>query len=277
MIAMPFRLVICLFAIVACAAQSGCGSDLVFDCTPGDDNRCRRNGELGTCLAPGHCAFSDSTCTPTSLRWDDSADGSLAGQCVEERATGTNLCGGTTTLSGVPGAACGACDSGMFACDGQDALRCNGEASLEQTITGEGQASASSVFSGTYPSSLGVDGDLSTSWFSSGPGGETDNTSVYSWINDQDRCIRSIAVTGNEFHATTNFRTNFGFGQLTVEVRDASDTVVFSKVESLPGTPDPAVTIDTGGVVGRSVRLLLQGHESNDCGGFAELAVNALL
>ncbi len=258
---------------------TGCSSDRVHECSVGNSNDCRRSGQLGDCLAPGFCAFSDSSCSGAGLRWDSSAREDLANQCVGESTGGNdggsaNACGGTVTLAGIPGASCGVCDSGTYSCDGVDAVRCDGEATLEQNITSEGAVNASTIFSGTYPPGNSVDGELETAWFSAGPGAEVGSDSVFSWIGAQDRCIKTISIEGN---GQTIFPTDFGFAQMTVEVRNSDDTVVFSKVEPLPGTPDPSTVVDTAGVVGRSVILRFSGHESSDCGGFSELNINGIL
>ena len=261
---------------MAMALTLGCESDRIYECQ--NDSECRRSGQLGDCLGEGFCAFSDSSCSNTGLRWDSTAGNGLAGQCVDTGGGGDggtlNSCGGTVALSGVVGQACGLCNSGSFACEGIDALRCDGEVALDQNVTAAGSVSASSIFSGSFDVDLAVDGELDSSWFSAGS--ITDGTeSVFSWIGSAEHCLVSIGFEGNGLHSNTQFREGFGFGQMTVEIRDSSDTVVFSKIESLPGTPDPSRFIDTGGVVGRSVHLRMQGHESNDCGGFAELTINA--
>ena len=46
----------------------------------------------------------------------------------------------------------------------------------------------------------------------------------------------------------------------------------FRQEVALPGTPDPDVTVSPN-VVGTAVDLYFEGHESPDCGGFAELRV----
>ena len=128
---------------------------------------------------------------------------------------------------------------------------------------------ASTVFP-EYPPILSVDGDLSTSWFSTGPEG---GPSAYSWVLSGDRCIYGIEIHGNALHSNPSFREDFGFGAVTVKVLDVAGSVVFSEAADLAGTPDPDVVLDTGGVVGSRVVLELTGHESVDCGGFSELEV----
>ena len=260
---------------IASISSFGCETDRTYVCTVGQDSECIREGLQGACLAPGHCAFSDSSCEE-GLRWDPTASDKLAGQCVSGTDSTTNACGGTTELTALPGTPCGICNSGSYACDGLDALICGGEANLEKNITTQGQVSASSYYQDDdrYMPSRAIDGRLSTSWFSKGV---TDGTeSTYTWTSIEDRCFQSIHFVGNGLHEVTNFRKNFGFNQLAVEILDASGKLVDAKTKLLDGSPDPTVTITPGGIRGRTVLLRLQGHESPSCGGFSELTVNAL-
>lgn len=136
--------------------------------------------------------------------------------------------------------------------------------------TSEGASEASSTFQG-FPANLAVDGDVTTSWFSSGPGSQG-APSLYTWSAPQDERIEEITIIGNAANSTPEFRTGFGFESAIVTVLDANGQAVYEEDVSLAGTPDPDVSVRPG-VVGRSVRLVLSGHEDPECGGFAELVV----
>jgi hypothetical protein len=248
---------------------------------------CVRGAAQGECMPPGFCAFADGTC-PSGLRWDSTAADELAGSCFED-ADGAdagagidsggvvNTCGGTTPLAGAPGAPCGICDSGTFQCAGPEAVVCQGEFTLDAPITNLGTVDAETTFSGSFSASLAVDGDLSSSWFSTGPDGDSSPT-FYRWDRGMDECISRITFAGNGAHSNSSFRSGFGFGQVTVRVLDGAGAPVFSMVHDLdanPGVPDPSLNIDTAGVVGQAVELLLSGHEDAGCGGFSELTVTA--
>jgi hypothetical protein len=141
------------------------------------------------------------------------------------------------------------------------------------SIAGEGSVEASSIFEG-FPVSLSVDGDRSTSWFSTGPGAGG-SPSLYRWTGTRDDLITTVSVLSNAQHSEPSFRTGFGFGSLTVQVLDANDNVVFEETVALDGTPDPDVVVQPG-VVGRTVVLSLSGHEDPGCGGFSELQIEAV-
>lgn len=241
-------------------------------------DECVRAEFNGQCLAPGFCAFSDSSCTDTGLRWDSTAADGLAETCVELGGGGQNACGGTAVLAALPGQACGVCDSGSFACDGTEALSCDGEATLEVSATDDGATTASTEFSGSFPAGLATDDMLATSWFSSGPATEPSGESTYTWTADDPECISRVTAIGNGDHTNVTFQTMFGFAQVVVEVYDGpidSTNLVFSQSVNLPGTPDPDAVVQPN-VRGTSVRLVFSGHESSDCGGFSELIINAL-
>ncbi|HET9588905.1 MAG TPA: protein kinase [Anaerolineales bacterium] len=141
-------------------------------------------------------------------------------------------------------------------------------------IASEGTVEASSIYDSTYPASLGVDGDLSTSWFSAGAI-KGDANPTYVWTGEQDDFIASIELISNREHDVVAFRTGYGFGEVTVQVLDAQGNVVFEESASLEGTPDPDVLV-TPDVVGRSVRMIFTGGEAPDCGGFGELRIGAV-
>ncbi len=144
-------------------------------------------------------------------------------------------------------------------------------------ITQEGNVLASSVFDSllgpAYEADLSVDGDIATSWFSAGPN-EDGTESTYEWYTAFDHCIDGIAIISNAMHANPDFHEGFGFESATVEIVDSSGGVVYSEDIDLSGTPDPDIMLEPGGVQGNQIRLLLRDHESEDCGGFAELAID---
>ena len=141
-------------------------------------------------------------------------------------------------------------------------------------IASEGTVEASSSYDATYPASLAVDGDLSSSWFSAGSI-KGDNNPTYTWTGQQDDLIASIDLISNREHRVADFRTGYGFASVTVQVLDAQGNVVFEEGASLDGTPDPDVHF-TPNKVGRSIRLIFAGGEAPDCGGFGELRIGAV-
>ncbi|HEY3228853.1 MAG TPA: hypothetical protein VGJ87_06505 [Roseiflexaceae bacterium] len=139
-------------------------------------------------------------------------------------------------------------------------------------ITSEGQVQASSTYSAEFPAQLAIDGKRTTSWFSTGPG--QGGTTTFRWTGARDDQITAVAILSNKDHTNASFRKNFGFGSVTIQVLDAADKVVFEEIVSLDGTPDPDVAVKPQ-VVGRSVLLVLSGHEDRTCGGFSELQIEA--
>jgi hypothetical protein len=138
-------------------------------------------------------------------------------------------------------------------------------------VTAEGAVVASSVFPGNdFPASLAVDGSRLTSWFSNGAGDGP--TETFRWTGQRDDVIASVAILSNAQHPQF---PGFGFGSVQIEVRDASDGVVFGETRTLPGATDPDVTVSPN-VVGRSVLLTFTGHDDPTCGGFSELVITAL-
>ncbi len=139
-------------------------------------------------------------------------------------------------------------------------------------ITRQGAVSASSSTPG-YGSSLAVDGNESTSWFSLGSNVDGD-TSTFRWSAPSDVHITRVDIDGNAQNARPDFRNKFGYNSVTVQVLTADGSVVFTRDVDLPGTPDPNISVAPD-MVGRTIVLLLHGHEAPDCGGFAELRVFA--
>ncbi|MBI2169491.1 MAG: protein kinase [Actinobacteria bacterium] len=127
-----------------------------------------------------------------------------------------------------------------------------------------GSPTASSTYSSEFSANLSLDGDRSTSWFSAGGGSARFGATLSGATN-----ITEITVVGNGAHP--QFPTGFGFGAVTIEVY-LNDEVTFTETVSLPGTPDPNVTVRPG-AVGNAIVLNFTGGEAPDCGGFAELEV----
>ncbi|MGH1341937.1 MAG: hypothetical protein ACRBN8_10325 [Nannocystales bacterium] len=150
-------------------------------------------------------------------------------------------------------------------------------AGATSNITQNGEVLASSVFDSlfgpAYEADLAIDGDVATSWFSAGPS-EDGVESTFEWYTQFDHCIDGIALISNSMHANPDFHEGFGFEAATVEIVDQSGSVVFEEDLDLSGTPDPDIVLDAGGVLGNQIRLRFREHESEDCGGFAELAID---
>ena len=261
---------------VVVLALVGCESGREFSCQVGQAGSCVRDGVSGQCVAPGFCAFQDSECDGTGLRYDSTASSGLAGTCVTGAGGDggvANMCGGSAPLPGIPGDPCGVC--GVYACNGPEALTCTQEPQLEVTTTDSGSVTSSTVFDNdvaTYGPDFAVDDELDSSWFSDGPGNEMNNEAKFVWTGSAVECISRVTAIGNAQNATPAFRTNFGFAQVTVEVYEGAIDVAnlkFSQSVNLPNTPDPDAVVEPN-VRGDVVRLVFSGHESNDCGGFAE-------
>ena len=135
--------------------------------------------------------------------------------------------------------------------------------------TGEGTVTASSRLCGAYAATKAVDGDVTTSWISSSGDGAF---STFEWTGAQDEFIGAVVVVSNAENATARRRSDHGFAAVTIQILDASGEVVHEERIELAGTPDPDVLVQPN-VTGRSVRLLLEGHENPSGSGFAELTV----
>jgi hypothetical protein len=247
----------------------------------------------GRC-ASGGCAFPDTGCPGSFLRYDRSASPSQAGRCVTDgtpidgggRDTGPfmNACGGDTVLDGDPETPCGMCGTGTWACDGPFSVVCVGELTITENITSMGLPDASTCYgAGADCSSASfefrpinsMDGDPGTSWFSDGPKADSTPTR-YDWLGGvEPRCITSVAIIGNGAHDNPAFQNNYGFDVVNMQLLDADNVIVWSMRYNLPGTPDPDI-IANPGEMANTVRLLFEGHEHADCGGFSEIRVSAL-
>ncbi len=140
-------------------------------------------------------------------------------------------------------------------------------------VASEGTVDASSIYDSTFPTSLVLDGDLSTSWFSAGP--DADGTSTFVWTGIQEDLIASIELISNREHEVVDFRTGYGFGEVLVQVYNAADNLVYEEIVNLDGTPDPDVLVHPN-VVGQWIWLTFTGSEALDCGGFSELRINVV-
>jgi hypothetical protein len=256
--------------VLACVA-GGCLQAPQYECS--DDTVCVLNNVQGSCHVPtSTCVYPGPGCE------SDLRDGH--GNCVESIGMGgtddvTSNSGSMTSLSSTttvdPDDSSTSSEASTTTPVSETSttsgtVECDGSAS---NITDLGVVGASTVFEG-YPPILSADGDFSTSWFSTGP--EAGPT-AYLWTLNEERCIAQIKLTGNALHSNPAFREDFGFGSVTVKVLDRETELVFQQTWPLDGTPDPEVTVATGGVMGSRVVLEFTGHENNDCGGFSELEV----
>jgi hypothetical protein len=140
-------------------------------------------------------------------------------------------------------------------------------------IARQGNVNASTVFpGGEFPARLAIDGSAATSWFSAGP---ENGNSTFAW-QGPEAMIQSIKLVSNRNHARPDFRTGFGFGQVTIELYDSQQRLVFEQSAALPGTPDPDVTFQPN-AVGNRMLIHFSGHEDPTCGGFAELQILAVV
>ena len=89
--------------------------------------------------------------------------------------------------------------------------------------------------------------------------------------------IGTTGIINNSFHFNPSFQTGFGFAQVTFQVfsgPNGTGEIVFEQGVAYP-TILPVVRVAPL-IQGRSIRLLLDGHEDPNCGGFSELLVVAL-
>jgi hypothetical protein len=140
-------------------------------------------------------------------------------------------------------------------------------------VANRGSATASSDTGGLYPASLAVDGDPSTSWFSSGSNADGPVT-TYTWTGSQNFQIASIAILGNDANRIAAFRHGFGYASSEIQVLDSAGNMTFDQTFTGPG-PASAAVHATVNAVGEVVKVLLRGGESRNCGGFAELQIMA--
>ncbi len=137
-------------------------------------------------------------------------------------------------------------------------------------ITGLGGGSASSRFSADFPVAAALDGNSGSSWFSNG-GTDTDNSEVFTWqlADSTEYLITRVETDPEQFEGGGKF----GFAAGTLQILDINGGVTFSQEYGFSGS---RVSIDQAipeGTRGRSVQLILVGHQDQSCGGFAELRV----
>lgn len=152
---------------------------------------------------------------------------------------------------------------------------CRGQAI---NLASQGYVKASSVYSTfllgeLYPAELAIDDDPTTSWFSKGPDVDVDG-STFEWYVQHNHCIDTITIVGNADNAEPSFQTGYGFHDVLVQVMNTSNKVVFEQEIGLDGTPDPTLEIDLQGKLAHRIVLTFTGHESLECGGFAELRID---
>ena len=140
-------------------------------------------------------------------------------------------------------------------------------------IAAEGTVDVSSIYDSTFPASLAIDGDPTTSWFSAGP--DEDGTTRYVWTGVQEDFIATIDLISNKDNEVAEFRSGYGFESVLIQVYDAQDQLVYEETVSLAGTPDPDIQI-TPNVVGQWIWIIFSGSEAQDRGGFAELKVGVV-
>jgi hypothetical protein len=140
-------------------------------------------------------------------------------------------------------------------------------------IARQGNVNASTEYpGGEFPARLAIDGSTATSWFSAGP---ENGSTTFAW-QGPEAMIQSIKIVSNRNHARPDFRKGFGFGQVTIELYDSQQKLVFEQSAALPGTPDPDVTFQPN-AVGNRMLIYFSGHEDPTCGGFAELQILAVV
>jgi serine/threonine protein kinase len=135
-------------------------------------------------------------------------------------------------------------------------------------ITAQGSATASSTYSSQYPASFGIDGNLSTSWFSVGD--KEGNTSTYTWLAPGGRklLIDHIQLVSNVFNSDASIRTGFTFRSVQVSVLK-NNRAVKTKTIAYP-SESASVKLHA---IGDAVLLTLIDHVNPACGGFGELRV----
>lgn len=251
-------------------------------------NDCAGNNSVeGYVDAQGNCVPepNDSSASPTvsaSSASDTTSDGTTDGPTSEPSTTTGNPTSSPTLTS--------PSDTESTTSDESDSLSTTtvgdeststgtieqGCATLEN-VTVQGVVSATTEFNDQFTAELAVDGNLSTSWFSSGPEG-AGAPSVYTWRLDPsgpytEICIDQVHFFDNTDHFNMDFRDGYGFASATIRLIDANDQPVFERLVPLPEDPDGDHDVVTGGVTAQRVVLELSGHENPTCGGFSELQI----
>jgi len=135
---------------------------------------------------------------------------------------------------------------------------------------GAGGSATASTFTKGFPASFGNDGDVTTSWFSTGPG--PNGSSIWTLQLVAPSTVSHIDFIGNENNSNVNFRTGFGFGRWNIDLLDVAGNVLFTVSSQGSGTLTQSRSFaPVAGVA--AVRFVGRDHESPECGGFAELHV----
>lgn len=143
-------------------------------------------------------------------------------------------------------------------------------------LTDSGTATASSVYQGAYPPNLAIDGlDFGTSWLSGGSNADGD-TSRFTWTSPTPQFMATCGIVNNSNNNEVNFRTGFGFDQVTFRVfsgPNATGNVLREQTLAYPKTAELPFAQFSPLVTGQSIQLLFTGHENPASGGFSELIV----
>jgi len=239
---------------------SGCLQVDPFSCR--DDVQCVLDGRAGRCQPLDRtCVYPDDAC---DTRWS-----TASGECRVPPPTGST--GSDSGTSADPSSSSG---SGTIPDDASgpdlplDPCAAPGSPG---PLAAEGSVSASSVFGPGFEPERAIDGDPGTSWLSAGIDLEG-TPATFDWVGAQPRCITRVAVIGNAMHDDPEYRENYGFRSMVVRIYDPADTLVFQRMLSLPGTPDPDAIAEPM-VAGGRIELELIDHESFNAGGFSELEI----
>jgi Domain of unknown function (DUF6777)/Protein kinase domain len=134
-------------------------------------------------------------------------------------------------------------------------------------VTTEGTATASSTYSSQYPVSNGVDGNLSTSWFSVGD--KEGPNSTFTWTSSRGAIfVDHIQLYSNAGNSDASIRSGFTFSSVQVSLLHNGQVITSTTVPY----PSGHVSVHLGHV-GDTVRLLLIHHTNPACGGFGDLVV----
>lgn len=266
------------------AVLGGCLQAPAYQCQT--DEVCVLNDVLGRCdLSTQSCVYMTPAC-PSG--WRDgsgdcvdgsgvasasaSASGSSSTTMPEpDTTTGDETDSSSSTTSMVSVSSTGSTgrpDPSESSSSTGSGLPCDG---ITENITALGVVGASTVFTG-YPPGLSVDGELATSWFSTGPEPGNDVPSIYTWTLGEPHCVSRLFISGNGLNQNPDFREGYGFGRVVFRIFDGA-AEVFQAERDLPGSPDPDISVDVPGIDATRITLEFYEHESNDCGGFSELQV----
>lgn len=269
---------------IAAAAMAvvlgGCLQAPAYQCQT--DEVCVLNDVRGRCdLSTQSCVYMTPAC-PSGWRdgMGSCVDGTGVASASASGASSTTMPEPDTTSSGdaqtssSTTSAVSASSTGSTGRDPSESSSSSGSGEpcdgITENITALGVVGASTVFTG-YPPGLSVDGELATSWFSTGP--EPGNVpSIYTWTLGEPHCVSRLFISGNGLNQNPDFREGYGFDRVVFRIFDGA-AEVFQAERDLPGSPDPDVSVDVPGIDATRITLEFHGHESDDCGGFSELQV----